>query len=94
MGLSAWGRQVSVEFNLFDPAQLEDPYSVFAQLRQDDSAVEVMPTVWLVARHPEAAEALTDHKRFPQAGFTPMVEDRDPEELAAGELDPPAHTVV
>ncbi|MBV1893624.1 MAG: cytochrome P450 [Ilumatobacteraceae bacterium] len=85
---------MSVEFNLFDPAQLEDPYSVFAQLRQDASAVEVMPTVWLVTRHPEAAEAMTDHKRFPQAGFTPMVEDRDPEELAAGELDPPAHTEV
>ena len=85
---------MSVEFNLFDPAQLEDPYSIFAHLRRDASAVEVMPTVWLVTRQPDAAEALTDHKRFPQAGFTPMVEDRDPEELAAGELDPPEHTEV
>ena len=80
-------------FNPFDPMQLVDPYPALEELRQKCPVSNPVPGIHLVVRHADVREILSDHERFPQAGFTPLAE-RDPEELGLGELDPPQHSIV
>jgi len=86
---------VSVDYNPFDPTQVDDHFDVLAQLRAECPVAEVMPGVFYVSRYDDVVEITRNHKVFGQGGFHPLDEDtRHPDQKELGETDPPFHTVV
>ena len=86
---------MTISYNPFDPAQVDDDEEVLTQLRREARVAEVLPGVYYVTRHDDVAEISRDAKRFPQAPFRPLEEDtRSPDELQLGESNPPGHTKV
>ena len=86
---------MTISYNPFDPAQVDDDEEVLTQLRHEARVAEVLPGVYYVTRHDDVAEISRDAKRFPQAPFRPLEEDtRSPDELQLGESNPPGHTRV
>jgi len=86
---------MTISYNPFDPAQVDDDEEVLTQLRHEARVAEVLPGVYYVTRHDDVAEISRDAKRFPQAPFRPLEEDtRSPDELQLGESNPPGHTKV
>ena len=86
---------MTISYNPFDPAQVDDDEEVLTQLRRDDRVAAVLPGVYYVTRYDDVAEISRDAKRFPQAPFRPLEEDtRSADELQLGESNPPGHTKV
>jgi cytochrome P450 len=86
---------MTISYNPFDPAQVDDDEEVLTQLRREARVAEVLPGVYYVTRYDDVAEISRDAKRFPQAPFRPLEEDtRSPDELQLGESNPPGHTKV
>ena len=84
---------MTISYNPFDPAQVDDDEEVLTQLRHETRVAELMPGVFYVTRYDDVAEISRDAKRFPQAPFRPLEEDtRTPDELQLGESNPPGHT--
>jgi cytochrome P450 len=86
---------MSVQYNPFDPAQVDDHFETLAALRREAPVAEVMPGVFYLSRHEDIVEVSRDYKTFRQGGFRPLEEDdRTPDEMELGETDPPFHTAV
>ena len=86
---------MAVDYNPFDPAQVDDHDGVLATLRAECPVAEVMPGVFYVARYEDVVDVTRNHKVFGQGGFHPLDEDtRHPDQKELGETDPPFHTIV
>src|ERR1700722_10722787 len=86
---------MTIAYNPFDPAQVDDDEVVLADLRHQTRVAEIMPGVFYVTRHADLTEISRDATRFPQAPFRPLEEDtRTPDEVQLGESNPPGHTRV
>ena len=86
---------MTVGYNPFDPAQVDDHYPALAVLRRDAPVSEVMPGVFYVSRYDDIVAVCRDHDTFGQGGFQPLDEDdRTPDQIQLGESNPPDHTVV
>jgi len=88
-------------FDAFDPAVLDDPYPVYARLRESGAACRGGPATWVVTRHAEVTGLLRDHRlghTFPDGFRTPFAEpggvaNRLLQHIVSS-LDPPVHTRV
>jgi cytochrome P450 len=86
---------MTISYNPFDPAQVDDDEEVLTQLRRETRVAAVLPGVYYVTRYDDVAEISRDAKRFPQAPFRPLEEEtRSADELQLGESNPPGHTKV
>jgi cytochrome P450 len=86
---------MTVPYNPFEPAQVDDHFAVLAALREDDPVTEVMPGVFYLARRDDIVAVSKDPVTFVQGGFEPLTEDlRSLDQRELGETDPPFHTVV
>ncbi len=86
---------MTISYNPFDPAQVDDDEEVLTQLRHEHAVAAVLPGVYYVTRYDDVAEISRDAKRFPQAPFRPLEEEtRSADELQLGESNPPGHTKV
>ena len=56
---------MTISYNPFDPAQVDDDEEVLTQLRRETRVAEVLPGVYYVTRHDDVAEISRDAKRFP-----------------------------
>lgn len=84
---------MTITYNPFDPAQVDNDAEVIKQMREQARVVELMPGFFYVTHYDDVAEISRDAKRFPQAPFRPLEDDpRTPDELQLGESNPPGHT--
>jgi cytochrome P450 len=84
---------MTITYNPFDPAQVDNDAEVIKQLRDQARVIELMPGFFYVTHYDDVAEISRDAKRFPQAPFRPLEDDpRTPDELQLGESNPPGHT--
>jgi len=87
--------RMTVRYNPFEPAQVDDHFEVLAGLREDDPITEVMPGVFYLARRDDIVAVSKDPATFVQGGFEPLAEDlRSLDERELGETDPPFHSIV
>ncbi|MCU1376634.1 MAG: hypothetical protein JWO68_3920 [Actinomycetia bacterium] len=86
---------MGIDYNLFDPGQVDHHQPLLAQLRSECPVAEVMPGIFYVARHEDILDVCRDPGTFRQGRFLPLEDDhRTPEQLNLGETDPPEHTRV
>jgi len=86
---------MTVAFNPFDPAQVDDQLETLAGLRHECPVAEVVPGVFYLARHEDIIEVCRAPGTFKQGRFLPLDQDtRTPDQLNLGETDPPEHTRV
>lgn len=86
---------MGIEYNLFDPEQVDHHHDVLARLRHECPVAEVMPGIFYVARHDDILEVCRDPATFRQGRFRPLEDDpRTIDQLNLGETDPPEHTRV
>jgi cytochrome P450 len=86
---------MTVHYNPFEPAQVDDHFEVLAALRRSDPISEVMPGVFYLARRDDIVAVSKDPATFVQGGFEPLAEDlRSLDQRELGETDPPFHTIV
>jgi cytochrome P450 len=86
---------MTVSFNPFDEAQVDNDTDVLNTLRNEGPVHEVDGGFWLVTRYKDVNDILLDPVTFPQFGFRPAGTDKIPfEELQMVETDPPVHTEV
>ena len=84
---------MTITYNPFDPAQVDNDAEVIKQLREQARVIELMPGFFYVTHYDDVVEISRDAKRFPQAPFRPLEDDpRTPDELQLGESNPPGHT--
>jgi hypothetical protein len=57
---------MTVRYNPFEPAQVDDHFEVLAGLRQDDPITEVMPGVFYLARRDDIVAVSKDPVTFVQ----------------------------
>ena len=86
---------MSIEYNLFDPAVVDDDAAILKELRQTCPVAEVMPGVLLrVAprRHPGRQYR---HRDLPAGAVQPAGSRHpNPDQLQLGESNPPLHTQI
>ena len=85
---------MTISYNPFDPAQVDDDEEVLTQLRHEAVSRRCCraSTTFSLARRRRRDRPR--RKRFP-APFRPLEEDtRSPDELQLGESNPPGHTKV
>ena len=86
---------MTVLYNPFEPAQVDDHFAVLAALRESDPITEVMPGVFYLARRDDIVAVSKDPATFVQGGFEPLTEDLRPlDQHELGATDPPFHTIV
>jgi len=86
---------MAIEYNPFDPDQVDHHLDLLAELRRTAPVAEVMPGVFYVSRYDDVVAVCRDHDTFRQGGFRPLDEDtRSPDQIQLGESDPPVHTRV
>ena len=84
-----------IEYNLFDPHQVDNHEEVLAELRRKEPVAEVLPGIFYLSRYDDIVEVCRHPDVFGQARFRPVAEDpRTDDELNLGETDPPVHTRV
>jgi cytochrome P450 len=86
---------MTIAFNPFDPAQVDDQLETLAALRRECPVAEVVPGVFYLARHEDIIDVCRAPATFHQGRFLPLDQDtRTPDQLNLGETDPPEHTRV
>ena len=86
---------MAIEYNLFDPRQVDSHEEVLAELRQEQPIAEVLPGIFYLSRYDDIVEVCRHPEVFGQGRFRPAAEDtRTEDELNLGETDPPVHTRV
>jgi len=86
---------MTVEFNPFDPAQVDDQLPTLTALRHECPVSELVPGVFYLARHEDIIDVCRAPGTFRQGRFLPLDQDtRTPDQLNLGETDPPQHTSV
>jgi cytochrome P450 len=82
-------------FDPFDAAHSRDAWALLAELRAEDSVVEIANGLRYVTRHREARDVLRDTAHFSNAsGMKAPGVEVPAEDRLLGELDPPRHTAV
>ncbi len=90
----------------FDPATLEQPYPLYAELQRDAPVHQIAQTgIWLVSRHADVVDACARPEDFSShisavvyagGGGNPVVLEGDPDAIGAVDVlatqDPPIHT--
>ena len=86
---------MTIAFNPFDPAQVDDQLDTLAALRHECPVAEVVPGVFYLAKHEDIIEVCRAPRTYRQGRFLPLDQDtRTPDQLNLGETDPPDHTGV
>jgi cytochrome P450 len=86
---------MTIAFNPFDPAQVDDQLDTLAALRHGCPVAEVVPGVFYLAKHEDIIDVCRAPRTFRQGRFLPLDQDtRTPDQLNLGETDPPEHTGV
>lgn len=86
---------MTIAYNPFDPAQVDDHDGVLRQLREAGPVHEVVPGVFYLTRHRDIIDVCRQPERFEQGRFIPLEEDtRTDDQLNLGETNPPQHTRV
>jgi cytochrome P450 len=86
---------MTIAFNPFDPAQVDDQLGTIDALRHECPVSEVVPGVFYLARHEDIIEVCRAPGVYRQGRFLPLDQDtRTPDQLNLGETDPPDHTRV
>ncbi len=86
---------MTIAFNPFDPAQVDNQQPTLDALRHECPVSEVVPGVFYLARHEDIIDVCRAPGVFRQGRFLPLDQDtRTPDQLNLGETDPPDHTRV
>jgi cytochrome P450 len=86
---------MTIEYNPFDPAQVDDHLPVLARLRHEAPVSEVLPGVFYLARHVDIVDVCRAPATFQQGRFIPLeLDTRTDDQLNLGETNPPQHTRV
>jgi cytochrome P450 len=85
----------AVQYNPFDPSQVDHHDAVLARLRRDGPIHELLPGFFYLPRHRDIIDVCRQPELFEQGRFIPLEEDtRTEDELGLGETNPPAHTRI
>src|SRR5438046_38273 len=86
---------MTVEYNPFDPRQVDDHFDTLSQLRIECPVAEVMPGVFFASRKDDVDDVTRNDKVSAMGGFNPRDENtRHPDQKELGEPAPPFHTIV
>ena len=86
---------MTIDYNPFDPAAVDDHLPTLACLRHDAPVSEVVPGVFYLARHEDIIDVCRAPAKFEQGRFIPLdIDTRSDDELNLGETNPPQHTRV
>ncbi len=86
---------MTIDFNPFDPAQVDHQLPTLTELRHECPVSELVPGVFYLARHEDIIDVCRAPGTFRQGRFLPLDQDtRTPDQLNLGETDPPDHTRV
>jgi cytochrome P450 len=86
---------MTIEYDPFDPAQVDDHVPILARLRRESPVHEVRPGLFYLSRHADIVDVCRRPQVFTQGRFIPIEQDtRTPDQLNLGETDPPEHTRV
>lgn len=86
---------MTIEYNPFDPATVDDHLPTLARLRHECPVSEVVPGVFYLARHNDIIDVCRAPSTYEQGRFIPLdIDTRSDDELNLGETNPPQHTRV
>jgi hypothetical protein len=86
---------MTIDYNPFDPAQVDTHLPTLARLRHEAPISEIAPGLFYVSRHADIIDVCRRPQTFEQGRFIPIEEDtRTPDQLNLGETNPPQHTRV
>jgi cytochrome P450 len=86
---------VKIEYDPFDPGQLDDHQSVLARLRREAPVSELKPGLFYLARHQDVMDVCRAPEVFRQGRHIPRhLDTRTEDQLNLGETDPPEHMRV
>jgi len=86
---------MAIEYNPFDPAQVDHQLPVLARLRREAPVSEVVPGVFYLSRHADIVDVCRAPQLFRQGRFVPLeIDTRSEDQLNLGETNPPQHTRV
>ncbi len=86
---------MTTEYNLFDPATVDDHLPTITKLRHEAPVSEVVPGVFYLAKHQDIVDVCRNPSMFEQGRFIPLdIDTRTDDQLNLGETNPPQHTRV
>jgi cytochrome P450 len=86
---------MTIEYNPFDPAAVDDHLPTLERLRHEAPVSEVVPGVFYLARHQDIIDVCRAPSTYEQGRFIPLeIDTRSDDELNLGETNPPQHTRV
>jgi cytochrome P450 len=86
---------MTIEYNPFDPAAVDDHLPILERLRHEEPVSEVVPGVFYLARHQDIIDVCRAPSTYEQGRFIPLdIDTRSDDELNLGETNPPQHTRV
>jgi cytochrome P450 len=86
---------MTIDYNPFDPAQVDTHLPTLARLRHEAPISEIAPGLFYVSRHADIIDVCRRPQTFEQGRFIPLEEDtRTPDQLNLGETNPPQHTRI
>src|SRR3984885_7846511 len=89
------GGQMTIEYDPFDPAQVDDHDPVLARLRREAPVSELRPGLFYVARYKDIMDVCRAPETFRQGRHIPRhLDTRSEDQLNLGETDPPEHVRV
>lgn len=85
---------MSIDFNLFDPYEVDGQEPVLRRMRAECPVSEVLPGVYYLAHHADVAAVSRASDTYRPGSFRPMNEEdtRTLDQLGLGETHPPEHT--
>jgi cytochrome P450 len=85
----------TVEYNPFDPAQVDHQDEIIPKLRHEARVAELLPGVFYLTRHEDVIAVSRDAETFHQTPFRPLDDDdRAPDMRQLGESNPPHHARI
>jgi cytochrome P450 len=98
-------QQATDAFDRFSPANVQDPYELYARTRARPPFLDATLGMWIVARYGDVRTVLADHERFssdfdirspqwPSPEVEQVLASGHPEVRVLLNEDPPAHTAV
>ncbi|HEV8297073.1 MAG TPA: cytochrome P450 [Acidimicrobiales bacterium] len=85
----------TIQYNPFDPRQVDHHDAILARLRAEAPVHELLPGFFYLPRHQDIIDVCRQPELFEQGRFIPLEEDtRSDDELNLGETNPPQHTRI
>ena len=86
---------MAIEYDPFDPAQVDDHQTVLARLRREAPVSELQPGLFYLARYQDVMDVCRAPQVFRQGRHIPRhLDTRSKDQLNLGETDPPEHVGV